>query len=78
MIKLFINIPLQVDMLTQGDNIYDIIDKKFHDEFQRSLKDATDHIDPEANPRSDDIVIFCKMKVRSQKRQTSSGDQKVR
>jgi hypothetical protein len=67
----------QVDMLTQGDSIYDIIDKKYHEEFQRNLREAGEDMDPQTKTRSDDIVMFCQMKVRSQKRQTSSGDQKV-
>ncbi|XP_064622413.1 uncharacterized protein LOC135484701 isoform X2 [Lineus longissimus] len=66
-----------VDMLTQGDSIFDIIDKKYHNEFEEKLRDASETMDPHAKPRSDDIILFCQMKVRSQKRQTSSGDQKL-
>ncbi|XP_012935333.1 neuronal PAS domain-containing protein 4 [Aplysia californica] len=64
-----------VDMKTQGDSLYDIVDKRDQDTVQAQLMAAgqPDPCDP------DDVSFFCRMNMsRTLKRQSGFGDVKVR
>ncbi|XP_005106185.2 neuronal PAS domain-containing protein 4B [Aplysia californica] len=63
-----------VDMKTQGDSLYDIVDKRDQDTVQAQLMAAgqPDPCDP------DDVSFFCRMNMsRTLKRQSGFGDVKV-
>ncbi|XP_046369475.2 neuronal PAS domain-containing protein 4B-like [Haliotis rufescens] len=63
-----------VDMKTQGDSLYDIVDKRDHGTVQAQLLQAG--TDGERDTR--DVAFFCRMNMsRSLKRQAGFGDVKV-
>jgi hypothetical protein len=74
---------LQVDMLTQGDSLYDIIDKRDHAAVQGQLlhSDLGPSTPPAGQPAtssSEERTFFCRMNVaRSFRRQSGFGDHKV-
>ena len=60
-------------MLTQGDSLYDIIDKRDHSNVQAQLANIT-----LGGAAVDEKMFFCRMNVsRSLKRQGGYGDHKV-
>ena len=62
-------------MMTQGDSIYDIVDKKDHQTVQNELLQNYVGGSMSANQRS----FFCRMNVsRAFRRQSGIGDHKVR
>ncbi|CAD5112885.1 unnamed protein product [Dimorphilus gyrociliatus] len=63
-------------MMTQGDSIYDIIDKRDHSIVQSQLANAP--FNPNPLTGMDERNFFCKMNVsRTLRRQTGFGDHKV-
>ncbi|XP_013382208.1 neuronal PAS domain-containing protein 4 isoform X2 [Lingula anatina] len=63
-----------VDMMTQGDSIYDIIDKRDHTTVQSQLLQTSFGESQNQNVRS----FFCRMNIaRTLRRQSSIGDQKI-
>ena len=66
----------QVDMLTQGDSLYDIIDKRDHSSVQGQLLQTSYNPCPDTG--LDSRTFFCRMNVsRSFRRQAGFGDHKV-
>ena len=63
----------QVDMMTQGDSLYDIIDKRDHSNVQSQL------LQPDYTPSAGERrTFFCRMNVsRSFRRQAGFGEHKV-
>ena len=62
----------QVDMLTQGDSIYDIIDKRDHSVVQSQLNT------PATPSEKEEKMFFCRMNVsRSFRRMSGFGEHKV-
>ncbi|CAG5117116.1 unnamed protein product, partial [Candidula unifasciata] len=60
-----------VDMKTQGDSLYDIVDKKDHALIQTQLS-------PSTSLQNSDVSFFCRMNMsRTLKRQPGFGDVKV-
>lgn len=82
----------QMDMITQGDSVYDIIDTRDHDKVRSNLLTfnpgyrssgmvdeggATDSLTSSGTAR-DDRVFFCRMSIaRSCRRQTGPTEHKV-
>lgn len=82
----------QMDMITQGDSVYDIIDTRDHDKVRSNLLNsnpgyrssdivdeggATDSLISRGTTR-DDRVFFCRMSIaRSCRRQTGPTEHKV-
>jgi PAS domain S-box-containing protein len=67
-----------VDMMTQGDSIYDIIDKRDHATVQAQLMQTGYNASGTAPGISDEKAFFCRMNVsRSFRRQAGFGDHKV-
>ncbi len=63
-------------MLTQGDSLYDIIDKRDHASVQTQLLQTT--YSPCPDTGLDSRAFFCRMNVsRSFRRQAGFGDHKV-
>ncbi len=63
-------------MLTQGDSLYDIIDKRDHSSVQTQLLQTTYNPCPDTG--LDSRTFFCRMNVsRSFRRQSGFGDHKV-
>jgi len=68
---------LQVDMKTQGDSLFDIVDKRDHGTVQAQLLHGVSSTDGRNHGRS--ISFFCRMNMsRTLKRQGGFGDVKVR
>lgn len=66
---------VQVDMKTQGDSLYDIVDKRDHGTVQAQLLHGGSH--PDSDPGTD-VSLFCRMNMsRTLKRQSGFGDVKV-
>lgn len=64
---------LQVDMKTQGDSLYDIVDKRDHGTVQAQLLQGGADLDV-----TRDVAFFCRMNMsRTLKRQAGFGDVKV-
>ncbi|XP_064602728.1 uncharacterized protein LOC135468411 isoform X2 [Liolophura sinensis] len=64
----------EVDMKTQGDSIYDIIDKRDHATVQAQLLQGG----ASASKSDQDLTFFCRMNMsRCLKRQTGPGDIKI-
>ncbi|XP_041352865.1 neuronal PAS domain-containing protein 4-like [Gigantopelta aegis] len=62
-----------VDMKTQGDSVYDIVDKRDHGTVQAQLMQGGAEVDV-----TRDVAFFCRMNMsRSLKRQAGFGDVKV-
>ena len=60
-------------MLTQGDSVYDIIDKRDHSNVQTQLQNVT-----LGGATENEKTFFCRMNVsRSLRRQGGYGDHKV-
>ena len=64
-------------MLTQGDSLYDIIDKRDHSSVQGQLLQTSYNPCPDTG--LDSRTFFCRMNVsRSFRRQAGFGDHKVK
>ena len=62
----------QVDMMTQGETIFDIVDKRDHAAIEAFL------VRGGATDGDDELTFFCRMTVsRNFRRQTGYGDHKV-
>lgn len=68
-----LDVPVQVDMKTQGDSLYDIVDKRDHGTVQAQLLQGGADLDV-----TRDVAFFCRMNMsRTLKRQSGFGDVKV-
>ncbi|PVD26026.1 hypothetical protein C0Q70_13694 [Pomacea canaliculata] len=68
-----LGVPVQVDMKTQGDSLYDIVDKRDHGTVQAQLLQGGADLDV-----TRDVAFFCRMNMsRTLKRQSGFGDVKV-
>lgn len=66
---------LQVDMKTQGDSLFDIVDKRDHGSVQAQLLHGMAATEGQQNKK---ISFFCRMNMsRTLKRQGGFGDVKV-
>ena len=58
-------------MMTQGDSIYDIIDSQHHSSVRDRLQKGSEE------PVGEAVDFLCRLRVRNQRRQFTSNDQKV-
>lgn len=64
---------LKVDMKTQGDSLFDIVDKRDHGTVRAQLLHGAGEVDPDK-----EVAFFCRMNMsRTLKRQAGFGDVKV-
>ena len=63
---------IQVDMMTQGDTLFDIVDRRDHAPVEAFLLRGG------ASDEQEELTFFCRMTVsRNFRRQTGYGDHKV-